>query len=195
MVILVSFLTVDGCTATKNHRDSTPVSRSAGATTLPYDYDRHIGWIHGQCLAIKRAGIDPGISLQIISLSLPQDISRATIIGTAGPESQCLALLSERAKINQKKGRSFYTIDLGKADNSAGNFMAVGLLDYAGELVREADAVRIDINGDGKQETARVCQTNEGVKFSLVPVDPRDPTPIWQDYYYLGYDTKPTCKD
>lgn len=195
IVIAAAALLVNGCTTQRNQEHSAPLSARSTDRVAPFDYNGHIGWIHGRCLAVKRADIAPGMSVQVLSLGSPQETTNATIVGPAGPESGCLALLPERAKINQKKGRSFYTIDLGKPDNFAANFMAVGLLGYTGELVREVDAVHVDINNDGKQETARVCQTREGVKFSVVPSDPRNPTPVWQDYYYLGYDTQPTCKD
>ena len=188
LVVLFTYMAVTGCTSSHMQRE-----RAAGSEppAVSFDYNHHIGWIHGRCFAIKRADVRPGMPVQVISLASPQTTSKTTIIDTAGRGSGCLALLPERARFNQKKGRSFYTLDFQEGTS----FMAVGLVEYTGELVRGDEAVRMDINHDGKQETARFCQTSEGITFSLAPVGSSDRKPLWQDYYYLGYDTKPTCKD
>lgn len=140
---------------------------------------------------MKHTELRPGMVVQVITLASPQRALKAAVTGVATPGSGCLALLPDRMKINQKKGRSFYTLDLDKDTN----LLAIGLPDYEVELVKMNDVFHIDVDHDGKLETAVSCQTSEGIRFSLRSVDGSHATPLWSDYYYLGYDTKPTCQD
>jgi hypothetical protein len=39
------------------------------------------------------------------------------------------------------------------------------------------------------------CVTSEGVKFSAWEGEPYRGTPLWSDYYYLGYDVEPNCPE
>jgi hypothetical protein len=180
-----------GCATTQGQVYAAHSSVGSSQQSASFDFNRHIGWIHGRCLAIKRTELRPGMVVQVITVGLPQRGLKATVTGVATPDSGCLALLSDRMHINQKKGRVFYVLDL----QEGANLMAVGLMDYGVELLDVNGTLRMDIDHDGKLETAVSCQTSEGIKFSLVPVDRNDATPVWSDYYYLGYDTKPTCRD
>ena len=170
---------------------TTARSGDAGQDSASFNYNRHAGWIHGSCLAIKNPDLNPGALVQVVTLGSPQRTFKTSIAGTATSDTKCLALLPDRITVNQRKGRSFYVLDY----EEGADFMAIGLVEYKRELLPVTDIVRMDIDHDGKQEMAGFCQTSEGVKFFLLPVDQSDGTPIWSDYYYLGYDTKPTCKD
>lgn len=181
---------MSGCAAPQNQGSSGRFSAGSSQPSMSFDYNRHIGWVHGRCLAIKRTDLSAGMVVQVVALESPQRTMKTSVTSVATHDSGCLALLPDRGKINQKKGRSFYILDLPEGVN----FLAVGVLDYEGELLPVADGVRMDLDRDGKQEAAGFCQTSEGMKFFLLPVDQSGAPPIWSDYYYLGYDTKPTCK-
>jgi hypothetical protein len=63
-------------------------------------------------------------------------------------------------------------------------------------LRREDGLVVVDLQGDGRPEIARGCVSREGVYIYLSEsIDPiaEDPKPLWDFYWYLGYDTEPTC--
>ena len=181
---------MSSCAVLQNQGPSGRSSAASGQPSASFDYNRHIGWVHGRCLAIKRTDLRTGTVVQVVALESPQRTFKTSVASVATHDSGCLALHPDRGKINQKKGRSFYILDLPEG----ANFMAVGVLAYEGELLSVADGVRMDLDRDGKQEAAGFCQTSEGIKFFLLSVDQSDAQPVWSDYYYLGYDTEPTCK-
>ena len=187
LLILILLGIVNGCS--KDKVQAVPLKESKEQTV--FEYNRHIGWIHGRCLAIKRADLHKGAVVQIVTLTSPQQVVKSAVTDVATSDSGCLALLPDRSKINQKKGRSFYMLELPPKTE----FMAIALLDYEGELLSKDDMIHIDLNHDGNQETAYSCQTSEGLKFFLTSIHEPGSTPIWSDYYYLGYDTKPTCQN
>ena len=189
MIIMIVSEVMSGCATTQGQAANSSVGSSQQSPS--FDFNHHIGWIHGRCLAIKRTGLRSGMVVQVIIVGSPQRGLKAAITGVATPDSGCLALLPDRMKINQKKGRSFYMLDL----QEGANLMALGLVDYGAELLEGNGRLRMDVDHDGNLETAVSCETSEGIKFSLVPVDRSDAAPVWSDSYYLGYDTKPTCQD
>lgn len=174
-------------------QSKTPVIPAAGADrrSEPFDFNRHVGWIHGACLGVKIADLHPGTVVHVISLENPQSALKTSIIDGATPDSGCPALLPDRLKVNQSKHRSFYTLDLPKG----ANFLAVGVVGVEAKLTLINGTIQIDLNQDGKAAIAGSCQTSEGIRFYLVPSDPSEKVRLWSDYYYLGYDTKPTCSE
>lgn len=148
----------------------------------------NIGWIHGACLAIRNGNIKPGTSVKVIRLSTPQQIVSAKVIGVADATVACPALLSDRAEINTQDGRFFYALDISKESPDA---MAVGMI--SGKAKASTPAVELDVNNDGVVEHAGTCVTGEGIQFYISSSKTFDETALWSDYYYLGYDNKPTC--
>jgi len=65
------------------------------------------------------------------------------------------------------------------------------------EFVRRDDGlIVVDLQGDGRPEIVRGCVSREGVYIYLSESSdpaPEDPEPLWDFYWYLGYDTEPTC--
>jgi len=65
------------------------------------------------------------------------------------------------------------------------------------EFVQRDDGlIVVDLQGDGRPEVVRGCVSREGVYIYLSESsDPiaEDPKPLWDFYWYLGYDTEPTC--
>jgi hypothetical protein len=194
---------ISGCMGTETQRElrtssSEPTPQNASSPSLPAkqrsdtaDFNHHVGWIHGECLGIKNAEVHPGTVVHVISLEKPQSVSKATIIGGATSGNECPALLPDRMKVNQRKGRSFYRLDL----PAGTDFMAIGVVDLEVKMISADGTIRIDLTRDGTAAIAASCQTGEGVRFYLAPRDPSGQGRLWSDYYYLGYDTKPTCLD
>lgn len=150
----------------------------------------NIGWIHGACLAIRNRNIKPGTSIRIVVLSTPQTIIDTKILGTADTKSGCPALLNDRADINKQDDRYFYTLDAGRASP---NVMAIGLMPAVANAKSTKSMVDLDLNKDGTTEHANTCLTSEGVQFYISSSATFDEKALWSDYYYLGYDNKPTC--
>jgi hypothetical protein len=150
----------------------------------------NIGWIHGNCLAIKNSKIKPGENIQVILLGDPQKILDAKVTGATESSTECHALLNDRVGINKQDGRSFYNLDLNKESL---NMMAVGLVSAAVKARNSGNIVDLDLNNDGIAERAGSCMTSEGVQFFISSSKTFDDKALWSDYYYLGYDNTPTC--
>lgn len=172
-------------------RKASGISLAADRRSETFDFNRYIGWIHGGCLGIKNEKLHPGTGVHVISLENPQSVRESTIVGGATSGNECPALLPDRMKVNQRKGRSFYRLDL----PTGTDFMAIGVVALEAKMTSAAGTILIDLTQDGKTAIAGVCQTSEGVQFYLAPRDSSGQGRLWSDYYYLGYDTKPTCRD
>lgn len=55
--------------------------------------------------------------------------------------------------------------------------------------------VSIDADGDGQRESFRTCTSSEGIHLTVWTGVPLKGKRRWHSYYYLGYDTVPTCKE
>ena len=132
--------------------------------------DGRIGWLHGNCLAIRNPDLSSNITIVVAVLAEPVRYRRAKVIGPASEAESCPALMDDRRRVNVENGYSFYqTSDIARLD------LGVGFLDL-----------------DAKARTYDVvyCTTAEGVRFSVRDHD----SLVWTGYYYLGYDTEVTCE-
>lgn len=185
LVLMSSLLVFSACDTAS---DKAPIHQTS--TPNPQNLNHNIGWIHGPCLAIRNSNLKPGTTIRMVVLSTPQTIIDTTVLGTADPKSGCPALLNDRADINKQDGRYFYTLDTGRASPNA---MAIGLMPAVAKTKSANPMVDLDLNQDGTTEHANTCLTSEGVQFYISSSATFDEKALWSDYYYLGYDNKPTC--
>lgn len=150
----------------------------------------HIGWIHGACLAIQNGKIKFGTPVQMVLLSKPQTIANTRVMGVAGSNSECPPLLNDRGEINKQDGRFFYRLDMNRESL---NTMAIGLVSASVQAKKLNSRVEFDVNHDGVAEVAGACLTSEGIQFYISSSGTFGESAEWSDYYYLGYDNKPTC--
>lgn len=132
--------------------------------------DAKIGWMHGNCLAIKNANITPQTQLTVVQLDGEKTSAPARITKVATTGEECNALLEDRAIVNKDAGDYFYVVKSANPIN-----LAVGVL--ATQSTRGL--------------TFASCSTSEGIQFSALKYN----AVIWHGYYYLGYDIEPTCQD
>lgn len=72
---------------------------------------------------------------------------------------------------------------------------AVGLLSLARRAATLRSTRQGDLDGDGKPEHFRSCTSSEGIHLTVwAPPHPLVGKRLWHAYYYLGYDTEPSCK-
>jgi len=139
----------------------------AGKTT---DVDKNIGWMQGNCLAIKNAGIQTPHKITLVKLEESNAVETGSIERKARSAEECFALLEDRREINASNGYSFYVV----ASSSPIN-LAIGLIEIDNASNMHAD----------------YCATSEGIRYSVLNGN----SVVWQGYSYLGYDTEATCKD
>lgn len=132
--------------------------------------EQNIGWLHGNCLAIKNTGIKDATRLTIVDLDSNKKFSPSIITGKNQSSDECNALLEDRKDINISNGYSFYQVKSDAPINLAIGFIK---LDNANKL------------------TFDYCTTSEGISFSVLKAKEK----IWEGYYYLGYDSEPTCSE
>ncbi len=152
--------------------------------------NENIGWIHGACLAIKNNKLKPGTNIQVIVLSNPQKLLAARVTGRTESGSGCPALLSDRSAINKQEGRFFYQLDL---DEASQDIVAIGLVSTSVKVRTAGPIIDLDVNNEGITVHAGSCTTSEGMQFFIASGNTFNENALWSDYYYLGYDTMPTC--
>lgn len=147
------------------------------------ELNANIGWVHGACLAIRNRDLKPETAVQIILLENPQSIVRAKVMGVARSPNECVALRSDRAEGNQQDGRAFYNL---AAEKPLQDIIAIAVV--SGKVRLSPATAEMDLDENGVAESARSCIAHEGVQFFVSKNLKFDPTSLWSDYYYLGYD-------
>ena len=84
-----------------------PDGQVAQSATKAIDYDRNVGWLHGNCLAIMNSGLPVGTPLTVVQPDHLQRVSSATLAGNANSGETCKALLEDRRKVNADSGYTF----------------------------------------------------------------------------------------
>jgi len=156
-----------------------------------FKYKTSVGWLQGPCLAIENDSIKPGSHLVLVLFKEKPELGEAIV--ESKTNENCPALNPDRASINRKKGMTFYLL---KSSDIEASTIAIALLtDRKISTLRSVSptSAQLDINGDGQAEEVNNCVTSEGIKFFIWPGKAYTGTPLWEDYYYLGYDLKPTC--
>lgn len=162
-----------------------PASEPA-AKAAAFDFNKQIGWLHGPCFAIA-SEFAAGTPLTLVIAGEPQKVEEAKV--QAKTDSNCPALLEDRAALNKKSGATFYALEgaLTPSDMGFGIVMPP-----ATPAVLNGNA-QVDLDGDGKPEVFTSCATSEGVRFAVWSEKAYQGEPRWSAYYYLGYDLTPTC--
>lgn len=138
--------------------------------TLLYtdDLEMSIGWLHGNCLAIKNKTIALPHTFTLVHLDKSRSTENAEITQKATTGEACYPLLTDRLEVNSDSGYSFYLVKSELPVN-----LGIGLLD----------------KNNTKDIEYSYCNTTEGIRFFISSQN----TIIWEGYYYLGYESEPTC--
>lgn len=137
------------------------------------DFDSEVGWLHGNCLAIKNDDIADGTALTLMLLDEPKQTMTATVANPAQTGDVCLPIKAGRTEVNLASGYSFYNVD---ADVDIE--LAIGIIGSAAPV----DNYAFDY-----------CTAEEGILYRLKTADQSSERDLWQGYYYLDYDTEVTC--
>lgn len=149
--------------------------------------ENFVGWLHGNCFAVKDAHIPSGTLLTVVELDNKQQITHAKIMKEASNGDECNALREERSPINFKEGIHFYTVSSKKPIE-----LGIGVINSDKANTRSEKKL-LDLNRDGQKDTFYSCSTAEGIQFSIWSKIAYKSSLIWSDYYYLGYDTEANC--
>lgn len=147
---------------------------ACSASTSDQLLENNIGFMHGQCLAIKAnlANHENIVIIPVDSSQVDKDNNKQVgkIIKPASSDNECYMLLADRKTINIDQGYQFYQVQTDTPVN-----LAIALVS--------------NVTNDNFQYA--VCNSAEGMNFTVR----QDDKLVWQGYYYLGYDITPTCKE
>ncbi len=163
---------------------------NATENSVIFNVSDRIGWLHGNCLAIKDSGLKKGTKLTVIKLGKPQSVSEAKILRPVQSGDQCHALLEGRKTVNLSEGNSFYLVTSLDKDDLG---LAIGIINPKTTISSTNGMVHTDVNGDGVEDYFTQCSTSEGMSFSIWSKSPYKGEPLWSAYYYLDYDVEANC--
>lgn len=167
------------------------------AQTSKYSYYANIGIVDRNydqkktCLTIKNGKLKPGTKLTLIKTwERPHQRTFGTITGrladacTDGPTT------------GEAEGQlHYYSVDIAdkkNAENFYASFAIVGT--YTAKRAKNG-AFSFDLDGDGRNENFRDCTSMEGIHMTVWNGAPLKSKRVFHWYFYLRYDTKPTCKN
>jgi hypothetical protein len=159
------------------------IAACGGGARGSYDFEQHIGLVvtdmDGVACLRSPGAWQPGESLTLIGTQEGQGIAEGTI---RAPVELC----AEERLLENLPGRH--------ALSATG--LAPGRIWFAVPRVpTTAAGQNLDLDGDGEAETFRVCNSTEGLHFSVWTGAPGAGTRRWHRYWYVGYDMVPTCTD
>ncbi len=157
---------------------------------VAFAFDEQIGWLHGPCLAISNPNLARGTPVALVITGDPQQVQRARIKEHTDSPKTCQALSQGRATVNAKLGMSFYALEAASVGSTD---MGFGIVAPPANPTVVNGLARVDLDQDGHSEVFSSCATSEGIKFAVWTEKAYQGEPRWSKYYYLDYDTKPTC--
>jgi hypothetical protein len=159
-------------------------------TSGTFDFAQRIGWIHGSCIAIKNAALASGTPVALVITGEPQQVRQARIAERTTSPEKCQALMPGRSAGNAKPGMFFYSLD---APAISATDMGIGIVKPPANPGVMNGRAQVDLDRDGIKEVFSSCATTEGIKFAVWAGKAYQGEPRWSGYYYLDYETKPSC--
>jgi hypothetical protein len=159
-----------------------------------FDFNSQVGVVDATadgklCLNIANANLIAGTPVSFILLNKPQRTVRATI-------EEKLAGSCSRDPTTSTDALFYSLKFVGKGiDLSEPMAAAIAVVNSANPLSLKRGIASADLDGDGRTEFFRTCTSNEGEHLTVWSGTPLRGKRRWHSYYYLGYDTAPTCKE
>jgi hypothetical protein len=136
------------------------------------------------CMSMPVPVLTPGEGVILVAPTSPQSWSRTTVVG---PVAACEPL--DRADI----AGPYYALRGGVPPTSEPGGLFIALPSAA--MVRtDRGAVVVRIGDAYRRARVDACTSNEGVHLRIWSGPPGDSKVLWHEYFYVPYDTEPTCK-
>ncbi len=174
------------------------LSAAAYASKEESPFAARVGWLD-KCLAIKNHTLEPGTPVTIIVFGWGHDPIvkgdapgvriAGTILGKTRSGDLCWALGEWKGGGNDREDLSFYEVSLEAGRTFESTDLGIGIVGLGPE-----DADPIDLDGNGVADSLTACTSLEEVNFAVWKDEPHTGAPLWEDYYYLGYEVAdPDC--
>lgn len=90
---------------------------------------------------------------------------------------------------------TYYSLAPKREDDRPKIDLGIAVVDPAARPHVVRGQTGLDLDNDGKDEYFRVCTSTEGLHLTIWKDRPLTGTRIWHNYYYLKYETEPTCDE
>jgi hypothetical protein len=167
-----------------------PVNGGAPAKVRAFDWNHRIGIAGIEApkqlrFAVPDDALPAGTLVTLVWLDEPQRLTRARILAPRDAPWTVAGMPVE--------GRA-YELHTTEIDSDDRQF-AIAITGDVGAPSAVGGKVAIDLDGDGRQETFKMCASSEGVHFTVWSGEPLQSPQGWHRYLYLGMDLEPTCTD
>ena len=145
------------------------------------------------CLRTKNANLAEKTPVSII-ISLdepPQKVLTATVVKKL--KTSCARRASETGDKNPGEN-FFYSLNVIEDTESIGFEVGIAVIQPSKPVQIQNKLASFDLDEDGKPEFFRSCGGFEGTLFSIWTGKPLKGKKIWDSFYYVDYDTEPSCK-
>lgn len=178
--------------------------------TNRFDFNSRLGVVDADsqggslCLTIANANLPEGSRIQIVSPHAtaikkrkPSGIRSVAwegadpAVATAIVQRKLAGSCSRDAAINDSNYH-FYSLALVTGEFGPEN-IGIGSVGISDSVRVARGLASVDANGDGRREYFRMCTSHEGLHLTVWSGIPLTGVRRWHEYYYLGYDTPPTC--
>lgn len=145
------------------------------------------------CLRTKNGNLaEKTPVLVVISLDEPPQKILKAVVGKK-LDSSCARHDSEDGDDNPGKNY-FYTLEFTeKLPEDIAFEVGIAVIEPAKPIRVQNNLASTDLNEDGKPEFFRSCGGYEGTHFTIWTGKPLKGKRIWHSFYYVDYDTVPTC--
>ncbi|HJT70776.1 MAG TPA: hypothetical protein VJ731_11285 [Terriglobales bacterium] len=174
--------------AAQNPRSQNP----SPGDTREFRFDTQLGVAVARqshvCLLIRNDELKRGTPFYLIRADEPQSLKRATVLPPHAKSCQGIVVAPD-SQLHA------YELKLGKNSRLIPWQPVIAVFGFTGKPKTVERQVIADLDGDGVEEYFRSCSGLEGINLSVWSGKPPQARKRWQQYYYLGYDIKPTCTD
>ena len=136
----------------------------------------------GPVAAIDGAPVPAGTAITLVGIDSPQQVWHASIARSVPA--------SDATKKHAMAG-PFYGLEV-ESGGRAPSEPAIAVVGR-GEIARAGDVVALRIGNPARNVRVRSCASMEGLHLTLWAGEPLRSPRLWHSYYYVGYDTQPTC--
>ncbi|MEM7356406.1 MAG: hypothetical protein AAF657_36655 [Acidobacteriota bacterium] len=159
-----------------------------GSAAATKDWSARLGVVErlGEHFCLATTGtVESGQSIRLVSPSEPQAVTEAVV---AEADSTTCRDASESLLPG-----NFHRLQTEGLE--ALSWPAIALLDAQASVDVSDGLAQADLEDDGTAERFRACTSREGLHLTIWSGPPLIGQRRWHQYYYLGYDTEPTCDE
>jgi hypothetical protein len=141
-----------------------------------------IGVASGDCVSFTGRPIGRESALTVVVLDVAQEVFSARVDRA----------LAECKAASHVQGSSYYAVTWTGAKPSPG-FIGIAFLGKV-HTRRVASEIVVDLGGRSSRARVRNCTSQEGLHLTVWRAEPLASERLWHEYWYLGYDTEPSCE-